>query len=70
MIEGSDARTDRRRNELLSCVEHQAGAAATVAAHQGWATGHRPRAIECESHYDGKWLLRTSDGTAVRGAVR
>ena len=55
------AQTQARRVGRLP--EGQARAAQAVAAHQDRAAAHRPRRRAREAHYDGKWLLRTSDLT-------
>ena len=63
LIEGSDAWPDRNRDELVGSLKRQARAAQAAAAHQVRAAAHRPRRRAREAHYDGKWLLRTSDLT-------
>ena len=63
LIDGSDTWSERRRDELVGSLQQQARAAQAVAAHQDRAAAHRPRRRAREAHYDGKWLLRTSDLT-------
>jgi len=54
LIEGSDAWTGRRRDELVGSFKTKPGLLRVDAA-----------AIKRETHLDGKWLLRTSDLTLI-----
>ena len=63
LIEGSDTWPDRRRDELVGSLKHKPGLRRLLRRTKtGLLRIDRAAAVR-EAHYDGKWLLRTSDLT-------
>jgi transposase len=63
LINGSDAWPDRRRDELVGSLKHKPGLRRLLRRTKtGLLRIDRATAAR-EAHYDGKWLLRTSDPT-------
>jgi len=63
LIEGSDAWSKRRRDEFAGSLKHKLGLRRLVRRTTSGLLRIDRAAVERESHYDGKWLLRTSDLT-------
>ena len=63
LIEGSDAWSNRRRDEFVGSLKHKLGLRRLLRRTTSGLLRIDRAAIERESHYDGKWLLRTSDLT-------
>ena len=63
LIEGSDTWPDRRRDELVGSLKHKPGLRRLLRRTKtGLLRIDRAAAVR-EAHYNGKWLLRTSDLT-------
>lgn len=63
LIAGSDAWTDRRRDELVGSLKTKPGLRRYLRRTTGGLLRVDAAAAKRESHLDGKWLLRTSDTT-------
>jgi transposase len=63
LIEGSDAWTARRRDELVGSLKTKPGLRRYLRRTQTGLLRVDHAAIKRETHLDGKWLLRTSDLT-------
>jgi len=63
LIEGSDAWTARRRDELVGSLKGKPGLRRYLRRTAGGLLRIDSAAIKAETHLDGKWLLRTSDQT-------
>ena len=63
LIAGSDAWTDRRRDELVGSFKTKPGLRRYLRRTEHGLLRIDAAAIKRESHLDGKWLLRTSDPT-------
>ncbi len=63
LIEGSDAWSKRRRDEFVGSLKHKPGLRRLLRRTTSGLLRIDRAAVERESHYDGKWLLRTSDLT-------
>ena len=63
LIAGSDAWTDRRRDELVGSLKTKPGLRRYLRRTEHGLLRVDAAAIKRESHLDGKWLLRTSDTT-------
>jgi hypothetical protein len=63
LMTGSDAWTDRRRDEFVGSLKGKPGLRRYLRRTGGGLLRVDATAIKRESHLDGKWLLRTSDST-------
>ena len=63
LMTGSDAWTDRRRDEFVGSMKGKPGLRRYLRRTGGGLLRLDATAIKRESHLDGKWLLRTSDST-------
>jgi hypothetical protein len=63
MIDGSDAWTPRRRDELVGSLKTKPGLRRYLRRTKAGLLRIDAAAIKAEAHLDGKWLLRTSDLT-------
>jgi hypothetical protein len=63
LIDGSDAWTARRRDEFVGSLKGKPGLRRYLRRTGGGLLRIDQRAVQRESHLDGKWLLRTSDQT-------
>jgi hypothetical protein len=63
LMAGSDAWTDRRRDEFVGSLKTKPGLRRYLRRTNGGLLRVDAAAIKRESHLDGKWLLRTSDTT-------
>ena len=63
LIEGSDTWPDRRRDELVGSLKRKSGLRRLLRRTTTGLLRIDRAAVEREAHYDGKWLLRTSDPT-------
>ncbi|WP_206448809.1 IS1634 family transposase [Agrococcus sp. KRD186] len=63
LIDGSDAWTARKRDELVGSLKGKPGLRRYLRRTGAGLLRIDKRAIEREAHLDGKWLLRTSDAT-------
>jgi hypothetical protein len=63
LIEGSDAWPDRRRDELVGSLKGKPGLRRLVRRTTTGLLRIDRAAAQRDAHYDGKWLLRTSDLT-------
>ena len=63
LIEGSDTWTDRRRDEFVGSLKTKPGLRRLLRRTKSGLLRIDRAAADRESHYDGKWLLRTSDLT-------
>ena len=63
LIVGSDAWTERRRDEFVGSLKSKPGLRRYLRRTNGGLLRVDAAAIKRESHLDGKWLLRTSDAT-------
>jgi hypothetical protein len=63
LIEGSDAWTARRRDELVDSLKSKPGLRRYLRRTPAGLLRIDAAAIKAEAHLDGKWLLRTSDAT-------
>jgi hypothetical protein len=63
LIEGSDAWTARRRDELVGSLKSKPGLRRYLRRTPAGLLRIDAAAIKAEAHLDGKWLLRTSDAT-------
>jgi len=63
LIDGSDAWPDRRRDELVGSLRNKPGLRRLVRRTTTGLLRIDRAAAHREAHYDGKWLLRTSDLT-------
>ena len=63
LIAGSDAWSDRRRDELVGTLKTKPGLRRYLRRTSGGLLRVDNAAIKREAHLDGKWLLRTSDTT-------
>ena len=63
LIEGSDTWPDRRRDELVGSLKHKPGLRRLLRRTKTGLLRIDRAAAAREAHYDGKWLLRTSDPT-------
>jgi transposase len=63
LIEGSDAWTARRRDEFVGSLKAKPGLRRLLRRTKTGLLRIDCATVERESHYDGKWLLRTSDLT-------
>ena len=63
LIEGSDAWTARRRDELVGSLKTKPGLRRYLRRTPSGLLRVDQAAIKREAHLDGKWLLRTSDTT-------
>jgi hypothetical protein len=63
LIEGSDAWPKRRRDELVGSLKSKPGLRRLVRRTKSGLLRVDRAAAQREAHYDGKWLLRTSDLT-------
>jgi hypothetical protein len=63
LIDGSDAWTARRRDELVGSLRGKPGLRRYLRRTNSGLLRIDRQAIEREAHLDGKWLLRTSDPT-------
>ena len=61
LIEGSDTWPDRRRDELVGSLKGKPGLRRLVRRTRAGLLRIDRAAVERKAHYDGKWLLRTSD---------
>jgi hypothetical protein len=63
LIEGSDDWSKRRRDEFVGSLKHKPGLRRLLRRTKSGLLRIDRAAVARESHYDGKWLLRTSDLT-------
>jgi hypothetical protein len=63
LIDGSDAWTTRRRDELIGSLKGKPGLRRYLRRTSSGLLRIDSAAIKAEAHLDGKWLLRTSDST-------
>ncbi len=63
LMAGSDAWTERRRDEFVGSLKAKPGLRRYLRRTNGGLLRIDAAAIKRESHLDGKWLLRTSDAT-------
>ena len=63
LIDGSDAWTARRRDELVGSLKAKPGLRRYLRRTKTGLLRIDRAAAQREAHYDGKWLLRTSDPT-------
>jgi hypothetical protein len=63
LIEGSDTWPERRRDELVGSLKHKPGLRRLLRRTKTGLLRIDRAAAAREAHYDGKWLLRTSDLT-------
>jgi len=63
LMAGSDAWTERRRDEFVGSLKGKPGLRRYLRRTNGGLLRVDAAAIKRESHLDGKWLLRTSDST-------
>ncbi len=63
LMAGSDAWTERRRDEFVGSLKGKPGLRRYLRRTNGGLLRIDAAAIKRESHLDGKWLLRTSDAT-------
>jgi transposase len=63
LMTGSDAWTERRRDEFVGSLKGKPGLRRYLRRTNGGLLRVDAAAIKRESHLDGKWLLRTSDST-------
>ena len=63
LMAGSDAWTERRRDEFVGSLKGTPGLRRYLRRTNGGLLRIDTAAIKRESHLDGKWLLRTSDST-------
>jgi len=63
LMAGSDAWTERRRDEFVESLKGKPGLRRYLRRTNGGLLRVDAAAIKRESHLDGKWLLRTSDST-------
>lgn len=63
LIEGSDAWTARRRDEFVGSLKAKPGLRRLLRRTRAGLLRIDRAAAKLEAHYDGKWLLRTSDLT-------
>jgi hypothetical protein len=63
LIDGSDAWSTRRRDELVGSLKGKPGVRRYLRRTNGGLLRVDHAAIKREAHLDGKWLLRTSDHT-------
>jgi hypothetical protein len=63
LIEGSDTWPERRRDELVGSLKHKPGLRRLLRRTKTGLLRIDRAAAAREAHYDGKWLLRTSDPT-------
>jgi hypothetical protein len=63
LMAGSDAWTDRRRDEFVGSLKSKPGLGRYLRRTNTGLLRVDAAAIKRESHLDGKWLLRTSDAT-------
>jgi len=63
LIDGSDAWTDRRRDELVGSLKTKPGLRRYLRRTGGGLLRVDAAAVKREAHLGGKWLLRTSDST-------
>jgi hypothetical protein len=63
LIDGSDAWSARRRDELVGSLKAKPGLRRYLRRTAGGLLRVDQRAVAREAHLDGKWLLRTSDQT-------
>ncbi|MEO6822908.1 MAG: IS1634 family transposase, partial [Candidatus Nanopelagicales bacterium] len=63
LMAGSDAWTERRRDEFVGSLKGKPGLRRYLRRTNGGLLRVDAAAIKRESHLDGKWLLRTSDAT-------
>jgi hypothetical protein len=63
LIEGSDAWTDRRRDELVGSLKTKPGLRRYLRRTKSGLLRVDHTQVKAEAHLDGKWLLRTSDLT-------
>ncbi|MFZ0160726.1 MAG: transposase, partial [Kineosporiaceae bacterium] len=63
LIDGSDAWTPRRRDELVGSLKTKPGLRRYLRRTAGGLLRIDAAAAKREAHLDGKWLLRTSDAT-------
>ena len=63
LIDGSDTWSNRRRDELVGSLKNKPGLRRLLRRTKTGLLRIDRAAVEREVHYDGKWLLRTSDPT-------
>ena len=63
LIDGSDAWTARRRDELVGSLKAKPGLRRYLRRTAGGLLRVDQARVKAEAHLDGKWLLRTSDAT-------
>jgi Transposase DDE domain len=63
LIEGSDTWSERRRDELVGSLKNKPGLRRLLRRTKTGLLRIDRATAEREAHYDGKWLLRTSDPT-------
>ena len=63
LIAGSDAWPSRKRDELVGSIRNKPGLRRLLRRTKAGLLRIDRAAAACEAHYDGKWLLRTSDPT-------
>jgi transposase len=63
LIDGSDAWSKRKRDEFVGSLKGKPGLRRLVRRTKAGLLRIDRAAVDRESHYDGKWLLRTSDPT-------
>ena len=61
LIDGSDTWSNRRRDELVGSLKNKPGLRRLLRRTKAGLLRIDRAAVEREVHYDGKWLLRTSD---------
>ena len=66
LMAGSDALTERRRDEFVGSLKGKPGLRRYLRRTNGGLLRVDTAAIKRESHLDGKWLLRNSDSTLTR----